>query len=122
MNPISAAYSGVFKSSANAPITGQPPKTPDAAMKIAPTSTEAPTRTAAGGAVRSADPVNATADARADSTVLHARPDHGSGVPFDSTRVAELRTAVSEGRYQPSAANIADALIGMDRAFAGVRS
>lgn len=118
MNPTLPGLLAGLKSSAQGPIQPVNPSSQEAAsMKIDPTKAGAVTRGSAGGPVRPTDPAAAASDARGDTPVLQSRSEAGSSAPFDNARVADLKRAVEEGRYQPEGGRIADALLGLEAAF-----
>lgn len=118
MNPTLSGLLTGLKSHAVAPIQPANPSSQEAAsMKIDPSKVNAAVRGSAGGVVRPADAAASPSDARGDTPVLTARSDAGGAAPFDSARVAELRRAVEDGRYQPDSQRIADALVGLETAL-----
>lgn len=118
MNPTLSGLLAGLKSPAVTPIQpANPPSQEAASMKIDPSKANAAAPGSAGGAVRPADAAAAPSDARGDSPVLTSRSEAGGGAPFDGTRVADLRRAVEDGRYQPNSQRIADALIGLESAL-----
>jgi flagellar biosynthesis anti-sigma factor FlgM len=118
MNPTLPGLLAGLKSAVTAPIQPASPSSQEAAsMKIDPSKASVPAPGSAGGAVRPADAAAAASDARGGAPVLSSRNEAGGGAPFDSTRVADLRRAVEDGRYQPSSQRIADALIGLESAL-----
>lgn len=124
MNPLTIGnLVASLKSASSVPITPANPSSQDAAaMKIDPARTAGAARgVASGGEVRRPESAGAPADPPADSPVLRSRADAGGPQPFDSARVATLREAVAEGRYQPDGGAIADALIALESDLGGVR-
>lgn len=118
MNPTLSGLLAGLKSPAVAPIQPANPSSQEAAsMKIDPSKANAAVRGSAGGNVRPADAAAAPTDARGDAPVLTARSEAGGAAPFDSARVADLRRAVEDGRYQPDSQRIADALVGLEAAL-----
>ncbi len=64
----------------------------------------------AGAGASTSDQVTLTAAAR---SLLDA--GRGASAPVDTARVAELREAIAEGRYQVDAARVAERLFGLER-------
>jgi len=67
-----------------------------------------------------ASPVATNASAAENSVTTHLQKTSGTTAaqaPFDSQRVAEIRQAIAEGRFQINTDKIADRLIGDVRDF-----
>ena len=58
---------------------------------------------------------NAVTEVRLSATSAHLASAGSSGAPVDGARIAEIKLAISEGRFQVNAEAIADGLINTAR-------